>query len=905
MYWPRYLITTLFFILLACATGTAAAQRPLTHETRAHLFATAGGGAVRGATSAVGDEILKSLDEGQLDEALRKVGEHIEVAKARNDGAGVAALIDFIGLLHNRRGLPRLAVESHKQALRELRNLKGPGALIARLSAQNNLGVAHYYAGQYEDALRILEALVKDAAVRQDLVEHRVALARARNNLGLVQDELGRDKDALGSFSEAADAVTVRADDEEDEDRSLHAQILNNIGRVLGRSAAMLPAARASLEKARRLAQKAGFPLLEADVLDSIAEVLLAGAETAKGGHRHALAEEARQATDDALRLVANSIAPAIRASILTQRARALAALGVESVDVDRAFEDAVSAANSVGVVARQRDARAARGGHYRATHRADAAIADYELALHHADMVLGRSISENQRAALTSIQRIYAGLVEAYLDKKDIAKAQRYALESSSAALRARVRAGGLASDAEAQTRVDARHGALALEEELTERLARETNPDNRQRLQKRIDGVRRHGARALNELRARWGSDYRNFFGVNPVDLEKLVRALPDGRVVISYLMAPDRLHIFVASKRDGLVWVPVGNATAADLRHRIKGYRDQVAPEGMQRPAPAPIIDWDAPDVRQLRDLTTALYDDLLGSIEYYWREATHLVIAPSGLLYYLPFHALGPYDMTEKTVKYLALEKRVSYFNPENTTDIITGPTKPRLRTMLAFGGPTYKHERPRLAQLKHAPVEVNEIANIPGAKVVVLAGSQATLANLRAELTPVAAVLREEGQNSSDGARFGIVHLATHGVLDRRVSADAWLAMEGTEQLKARDVRATLRGLSSAHLVTLSACQTAIDSVDPGAEVATLAYHFFQADVPSVVATLWEVDDASTSSLMVQFYRSLFAQPAHLTDKAAALQSAQRALANTPATRHPYYWAPFILIGDWR
>jgi CHAT domain-containing protein len=63
--------------------------------------------------------------------------------------------------------------------------------------------------------------------------------------------------------------------------------------------------------------------------------------------------------------------------------------------------------------------------------------------------------------------------------------------------------------------------------------------------------------------------------------------------------------------------------------------------------------------------------------------------------------------------------------------------------------------------------------------------------------------------------------------------------------------------------------------------------------------------LWNVNDRATGLLMVEFYKHLFAQPAGSMDKAAALQAAQVSLMKDPLTRHPFYWAPFGLFGDWR
>ena len=103
----------------------------------------------------------------------------------------------------------------------------------------------------------------------------------------------------------------------------------------------------------------------------------------------------------------------------------------------------------------------------------------------------------------------------------------------------------------------------------------------------------------------------------------------------------------------------------------------------------------------------------------------------------------------------------------------------------------------------------------------------------------------------------------------------------------------------LEALSAApHALTvLSACETALGEEVPGAALITLAAAFSQAGAQSIVASLWKVTDAATRDFMVVFHRGLAT-----VGRAAALQQAQLAVLRSPATAHPYYWAPFILIG---
>ena len=95
------------------------------------------------------------------------------------------------------------------------------------------------------------------------------------------------------------------------------------------------------------------------------------------------------------------------------------------------------------------------------------------------------------------------------------------------------------------------------------------------------------------------------------------------------------------------------------------------------------------------------------------------------------------------------------------------------------------------------------------------------------------------------------------------------------------------------------ILTLSACQTAAGDDRSALGLAGLAV---KVGARSALAALWEVNDKSTSVLMPLFYMNLL-EPR--INKAEALRRAQRTLMADPATAHPYYWSPFLLIGNWR
>jgi len=103
--------------------------------------------------------------------------------------------------------------------------------------------------------------------------------------------------------------------------------------------------------------------------------------------------------------------------------------------------------------------------------------------------------------------------------------------------------------------------------------------------------------------------------------------------------------------------------------------------------------------------------------------------------------------------------------------------------------------------------------------------------------------------------------------------------------------------AALLGLKNTELITLSACQTAKEANANGQEISGLAYVLERAGAKSVIASLWNAEDSTSAEIMTQFYQNL---QKGMT-KSEAMQKAK--LSQIDQHPHPFFWSPFILIGD--
>jgi CHAT domain-containing protein/predicted negative regulator of RcsB-dependent stress response len=150
-------------------------------------------------------------------------------------------------------------------------------------------------------------------------------------------------------------------------------------------------------------------------------------------------------------------------------------------------------------------------------------------------------------------------------------------------------------------------------------------------------------------------------------------------------------------------------------------------------------------------------------------------------------------------------------------------------------------------------------------------------------------------------------QYSVVHFATHALLNSRHPELSGIVLslyneDGRPQdgfLRANDIY-NLR--MPAELVVLSVCDSAVGK-DMGAEgPANLARAFFYAGAHRVIASLWPVDDRASVAFMREFYSALFAHGMPAQD---ALVAAQVALQQNPRWQAPHYWAPYVLLGDWR
>ncbi|HET6891169.1 MAG TPA: CHAT domain-containing protein, partial [Pyrinomonadaceae bacterium] len=153
----------------------------------------------------------------------------------------------------------------------------------------------------------------------------------------------------------------------------------------------------------------------------------------------------------------------------------------------------------------------------------------------------------------------------------------------------------------------------------------------------------------------------------------------------------------------------------------------------------------------------------------------------------------------------------------------------------------------------------------------------------------------------------DLSQYRFVHFATHGYLDsERADLSAIVLSMVDEQGNPQDGFLRAHEIYNLHLpaelVVLSACQTGLGREIKGEGLVGLTRGFMCAGARRVVVSLWNVNDRATAELMQRFYRGMLKEK---LPPAASLRRAQAEMSRHPQWQAPYYWAAFVLQGEWR
>ena len=350
----------------------------------------------------------------------------------------------------------------------------------------------------------------------------------------------------------------------------------------------------------------------------------------------------------------------------------------------------------------------------------------------------------------------------------------------------------------------------------------------------------------------------------------------------------LAPDEAVIHFIQTSHDLIIVGVGPGRGAD--RRLIAVRRDILPQAMGDEVDALLQLLAKRDLRY-GDASRRMYELLLEPMHPLFDRGHRVCIIPDGALWRLPFHALRTPDG-----KYLAETTTVFYAPAMALADLDAIHRRSQRRgdvSLVAFANP-HLHVRSiakyrsaftgaDIGRLPDTENEVREIANLygPGSRVYV--GGSATEAMLKSEMV-----------------HARVIHIATHGAVDRASPlASAMLLAPGSRDedgvIEAREI---LELEMHADLAILATCNSAGEKTTPAEGVVGLAWAFLANGCPTTVVSQWNATSSVTSTMMIAFHRHLRAG----NSAALALRQAQNEIRRDPRYRHPYYWAPFVVVG---
>lgn len=365
---------------------------------------------------------------------------------------------------------------------------------------------------------------------------------------------------------------------------------------------------------------------------------------------------------------------------------------------------------------------------------------------------------------------------------------------------------------------------------------------------------------------------------------------------------------MEYFVGKKESFCFVITADDSKAFSLPNE-KNLNEQIRliTEAIQKPDPI----WETTSGMYRQYATTArlLYKKLLEPAGVSLKKK-RLIIAPDGMLGYLPFESLltsgGDFKQIDfSKLSYVGSNYEIQYVPSISVLAAIeqnrSTNVEDHRKAFIAFADPLSHPGVPKnisqlnrsvrdgsepLEELPYAKTEVEEISKLyPKGSTTLLIGKDAT----------------EENAKQLDLQDYRIVHFASHGLIDEEHPQFSSLILNsGGKEDGYLTMREVFDLKLNADLVVLSACKSGLGQRIRGEGVTGLSRSFFGAGASSVLVSLWNVYDRSTSDFMSSFYDQMEASK---LNKAAALKAARRKMIANKKYSHPYYWSPFILIGE--
>jgi len=411
--------------------------------------------------------------------------------------------------------------------------------------------------------------------------------------------------------------------------------------------------------------------------------------------------------------------------------------------------------------------------------------------------------------------------------------------------------------------------NGELVWAQKQIEALSIEERPDP-----DRLDEMRDKVESLLAEKVALWKRireeepRYAELRSPSPASISDIQRLLAPSAALLQFALHDEESYLFVVTQED------VGLFVLSDGRDRIKQLCYRMRRSAKRHRA----------GIGEYAATTRPLYEALLAPASTMLERKNEWIVVPDGPLYSVPFEAL-PISSEDEEIEYLVERTSIQYVPSATTLVTLQSPRDSAIDSMGFLG---FADAEPENRPLVGARVEVTGIAEMlrrSGRSASNLMGSSASEHALKTSTI-------------ATNARW--LHFSTHGDFDEHDPAESGLALApgGGEDGRLSSQEAFELKLN-ADLVVLSGCQTGLGKELRGEGVVGLTRAFLYAGAQNVIVSFWRVEDQSTSRLMLDLYEAISQD----NDKPVALQAAKIKMIHSEEWSHPFFWAPFVLIGS--
>ncbi|MBV6511621.1 MAG: Photosystem I assembly protein Ycf3 [Ignavibacteriaceae bacterium] len=701
------------------------------------------------------------------------------------------------------------------------------------------------------------------------------------NNKGTIYYWQGDHASALPQFLKVKEILEKYSAKNE-----FYAIVLSNAGEVLAEQK-KFDEAKKYLDEAKKMADGFNFNSLQVTVNTIFAKMNIAQEKY----------EDAQKYIDEAYRLVKKSG----EKDRLTDVANIKGKVAYYKKDFKTALQyldESVSISRQIGTTRYLYQPLYMQGLIYRDQNQVDLGIKKLKEAIEVVEIIRVKLTGGEQAAKLFSAGeekvKIYEEIISLYIQKNEIDSALIFLDKSNNEALKQQfgkldVKFKDENKNEAINKEKDLKSKVNGIEEEIAKVKAKPESQQNKEYLES-LEKSKNVAEKEYINFITQTVKEFptlQNYFAsnVNPKSFIRSKSKIPDDVAVLAYLMGENQLYIFAAS-RDTVVAKVIPVTREKIEKSVVKLYRlmkDSQIGKSLGDLDPATFMPKTSgkdlvvdSKLKPFLNTTDELFQTLVGPVYDIIKDKKKLSIIPYGKLYYLPFEALSSVQDDKRTF----MNQKYSIFYI-STLEIFTGQTDVEdidFRVM-AFGNADNT--------LPNSETEVNDLKKIfESSKIYVR--NEASEDKVK-NLTP----------------DFNALHFATHGNLDYNKVENSYLTLAAND-IAGEDGKLTieevwgLSNLNQYNLVTLSACQTAVSDEIIQGWMVNPANAFFDVGVKTVIASLWQVDDEATSILMNAFYKNL-----KTMNKVQALQEAKRVLQQNPKFVFPYYWASFVMVGDYK